>query len=74
MTYNGELIRNELIRQGMTVQAFARKAGMSPTTVRFVLRGGRATHLRTCSKVANALGIDPPSRVLLDDEEAEKRR
>lgn len=70
MHYNGDLIKDELLQRHMTINDFARAAEISQKTARFVVKGGRATQLRTIGKVATALGIDPPSRVLLDDEEA----
>lgn len=58
--YNTELLHQQAIRLGLGNMDIARRAGVSPKTVKAALSGARVSR-RSISRIIEALGIEPSS-------------
>ena len=52
------LLRNERVKQGISIRRLALMAGLSQPMVGYVERGMRNPTLDTALRIANALGVD----------------
>lgn len=57
VTYFGEWVRAERLRQGLSQEKLAEKAGLHRTYIGMVERAEKNVTLRNMEKIANALGV-----------------
>ncbi len=61
---NTKLVRQEILRRGISAIEFAQQSGLNPMTVRKILAGDDAIQLKTISKLASFLGVDGADLIL----------
>ena len=54
----GDGIRNERVRQGMSMYALAKRTNLQPSTIRDVEKGRSGATIDTLAKISEALLID----------------
>lgn len=65
---NTKLVRQEILRRGLSTIEFAQQAGLNHLTARKIIEGREAVQLKTLSRLAAFLGIDDASKLIVDKE------